>query len=278
MSHRRTPGKLTLAVRFLHSAIAEVQVIPTLEAVNPRRRAFARMPHPTFPSHPFGLATLRRDFWFKSVFGVACIVVFSGIFQWLQQHPRAEPQMWEACPSWEVIPFHAAWTWPYLALFPLIAVTWMAQPGWREVCRFFGAMLATGLVAWTFFYVWPTGSVRLSIAEIPWYYRAVITADAPLNSFPCLHAAFSVVAAFALLHGALRISRSLQVILWVLVAAICVAAVALRQHTDFDVLGGLVLGGGAGWAYRRSFARDGNQSETESDLGAVVEAELPTRD
>lgn len=235
------------------------------------------MQPPTSSSHPFGFAALRRDFWFKSVSGIACIVVFSGIFQWLQQHPRIEPRMWDWCPLWEVMPFHAAWTWPYLAMFPLIGVTWMMQPGWREVCRFFGAMLFTGVVSWTFFFLWPTGSVRLPLAEIPWYYRAVITADAPLNSFPCLHAAFSVVAAYGLLHGALRIGRGWQVTIWILVATICVAAIALRQHTDFDVVAGLGLGAAAAWGYRKSLARsDEPVAAPAAEIDAV--AEVAARD
>jgi hypothetical protein len=223
-------------------------------------------------------AVFLRDFWFKAVAGIGCIAVFSGIFQWLQQHPRIEPRMWDWCPLWEVIPFHAAWTWPYLAMFPLIAFTWMALPGWREVCRFFFAMLVTGLVAWTFFYLWPTGSVRSPMTEIPWYYHAVITADAPLNSFPCLHAAFSVVAGYALLHGPLHIARAWQVAIWILVSAICVAAIALRQHTDFDVLGGIALGGASAWGYRRSLVRC-LVPEREADADEIDGvAELPARD
>ena len=225
----------------------------------------------TQTTHPLNGALFLRGFWFKAVAGVVCIVVFSGIFQWLQQHPRIEPQMWDWCPLWEVLPFHVAWTWPYLALFPLIAVTWMVQPSWREVCRFFCAMLATGLVAWTFFYVWPTGSARPPMESISWYYRAVITADAPLNSFPCLHAAFGVVAAVALLHGPLRVGRPVQVGLWILVATICVSAIALRQHTDFDVLGGLVLGGFSAWGYRRSLAGRAECVEMAMELGAATE-------
>ena len=219
-------------------------------------------------SQQSGFAALRRDFWFKSVFGIASIVVFSGIFKWLQLNPQSEPRMWDWCPLWDLIPFHAAWTWPYLALFPLIGVAWMMQPGWREVLRFFGAMLGTGLVSWTFFLLWPTGSIRLPMAEIPWYYQAVIAADAPLNSFPCLHAAFGVVAASALLHGPLRIARGWQVVGWLLVATICVAAIALRQHTDFDVLGGLVLGGAAAWWYCRSLARE---EEGATEAGEEIE-------
>lgn len=224
------------------------------------------------PSRPFGGAALLHDFWLKAVAGVPCIAVFSGIFQWLQQHPRIEPRMWEWCPLWDLIPFHAGWTWPYLAMFPLIGVTWMMQPGWREMGRFFGAMLFTGAVSWAFFFLWPTGSVRLPMTEIPWYYHAVITADAPLNSFPCLHAAFSVVAAYSLLHGPLRVARGWQVAAWMLVATICVAAIALRQHTDFDVLGGLALGGAAAWGYRRSFAGEEESAATsEAELDGVAE-------
>jgi len=228
-------------------------------------------------SQPIGFAALRRDFWLKAAFGMPCIVVFSGIFKWLQLYPQSEPLMWDWCPFWDLIPFHTAWTWPYLALFPLIGVAWMMQPGWREMLRFFGAMLAAGAVAWSSFLLWPTGSVRPALTEIPWYYQALIAADAPLNSIPCLHAAFSVVATTALLHGALRAARGWRIVGWLFVAMICLAAIALRQHSDFDVLGGLVLGGVSAWGYRRSFVRDvETAAEPESEIEGV--AEVPARD
>ena len=231
-----------------------------------------------FPSPPSsGVALLRRDLCFKLAAGLASSVVFSGIFRWLQRHPQVEPQMWDSCPAWAVVPFHPVWTWPYLAMFPLIAAAWLLQPSWREVCRFLGAMAAAGLVAWSCFFLWPTGSIRPAVLEAPWYYQMVITADAPLNSFPCLHAAFSVVAAVALVHGPVRVGRPAQIAVWTLAGVICVAAVALRQHTDFDVLAGLVLGGGAGWAYRRSFDRDAVAVFVPAEpIETVVEA--PVRD
>lgn len=221
--------------------------------------------------HRFGLAALRRDFVLKVVLGVMCSMAFSGIFRWLQNHPRHEPLMWDWCPTWQLLPFEAAWTWPYLALFPLIGMAWLMQPGGREVARFFGAMLATALVAWTCFYLWPTGSVRPPLLAVPWCYRLVINADAPLNSIPCLHAAFSVVAAVALLGGPLQSSAGWRRATWGLVAAICVSAIALRQHTDFDVLAGLALGGAVAWGYRRSFRWFGpEESELEPAVGEIA--------
>lgn len=205
----------------------------------------------------------------KLIAGVIFSGLFSGVFQLLQRTPFGEAVVWRECWTWSALPFSDAWTLPYLSLFPLIALAWFAQPDWRELRRFLTAMLGAALVGWVAFLLFPTASVRPPVAGTGLIYQWMVALDRPTNSCPALHSAFATVAAVGLAHGASRVGPVLRFAVWAWVALIAVATVALRQHTDFDVLAGFAVGGIAGALYRRTFA-EATEPSSASDEDEMV--------
>lgn len=198
----------------------------------------------------------------KLIAGAVFSALFTGVFKFLQTAPLGAPHVWKHCWFWEHVPFTSAWTLPYMSLFVLIGIAWMAQPDWREVRRFLTAMFGAALCGWIAFLVFPTASARPSLEGTSLTYQWLAALDLPTNSSPALHSAFATVAAAALVHGATRVALGWRVFAWLWVAVIATATVVLRQHTDLDVLAGFAVGAVAAFFYRRSFTVEVEERET----------------
>lgn len=210
----------------------------------------------------------------KLISGAVFSALFTGVFKFLQTAPLAAPLVWEHCWVWDRVAFSSAWTLPYMSLFPLIGLAWMAQPDWREVRRFLTAMFGAALCGWVPFLLFPTASARPPLEGASVLYQWLAALDLPTNSSPALHSAFATVAAVGLVHGAMRVGWWLRTLVWLWVAIIAIATVVLRQHTDLDVLGGFAAGALASYLYRRSFATDSEERDAvageETVPGPVV--------
>jgi hypothetical protein len=166
----------------------------------------------------------------------------------------------ETCWTWTWLPFHAAWLGPYLLMFPLVGLPWFMLPEIGQVRRFFWCALGVAACGWVGFLTHPTACARPAAVGQPAPYQWMLAVDLPNNCLPCLHAAFSVLAAGALAGDCAWGRRAWgRVLLGLTLAAISVSIVALRQHTDLDTVAGLGLGAAGlaayrGWPVRRSAA------------------------
>ena len=199
-------------------------------------------------------AALREKILIGGIVGVICTIMYRS----LQAYGWREPLLRADCPGWSLLPFHAGWVWPYLSMFALVGLAWLALPDAAAVRRFALHMLGLAAVGWICFGVWPTACIRPVGEDLPTAYRWLVALDQPTNCFPCLHSAFSVLAAWVLAPCGGRI---LRLLLWAWVAVLVVSIIALRQHTDSDTLTGVVLGFIAGWSFRR------RQSGADERLG-----------
>jgi len=149
------------------------------------------------------------------------------------------------CWTWHWLPFDTVWLVPYLSMFGLMVLPWFLLP-LNSLRRFSLAILGPAACAWATFLVYPTACVRPNPASLPAIYQAFVFLDGPNNCLPCLHATFVVVPAWFLAAETrpFRTARSRALlIVWVFV--ILLSIVALRQHTDIDMLVGVLLGIGA---------------------------------
>lgn len=179
----------------------------------------------------------------RTAMGAAVGLIATIAYRSIQYVSVARAAIRQDCWTWQRLPFHAAWIWPYLSMFLLVGLPWFMLSTMRQVQRFAVCLLATAAVGWITFMVYPTACARPGADGQPAYYALLLTLDRPNNCLPCLHSAFSVLAAWALIQGTntfRHIGGAALLVFWLLL--ICVSIVALRQHTDVDMLAGVGLG------------------------------------
>lgn len=187
----------------------------------------------------------------RAAMGAAVGLIATIAYRSIQYVSVARAAIRHDCWTWQWLPFHAAWIWPYLSMFLLVGLPWFMLSSLRQVQRFAFCLLATAAVGWIAFIVYPTACARPAADGQPAYYALLLALDRPNNCMPCLHSAFSVLAAWALIQGS-NIFRHLAgaVFLAIWLMTICVSIVALRQHTDGDMLAGVGLGCINAWLFR----------------------------
>lgn len=194
---------------------------------------------------------LRHIHWARLIAGAVVGTTCSVMYQLLQHFPARAAQLRTDCWSWQMMPFSELWLWPYLSMFVIVGCAWLALPDKRSIKRFIACCLGTASIAWVCFYLWPTSCLRPSpeLRSIP--YRMLVFLDAPSNCLPCLHSAFTILAAVALHRWISRTQyrSALRLLLIIWVILINLSIIGLRQHTGIDITAGLLLGGCAGWIY-----------------------------
>jgi membrane-associated phospholipid phosphatase len=191
-----------------------------------------------------------RPFFKRLMLGALTGLVATIAYRTIQFVSIERADIRSTCWSWSKISFSPAWIWPYMSMFILVGLPWFLIPTIRRVKRFALCLLCVAAMGWLFFLLHPTACVRPDQEGQPGYYVALLVLDRPDNCMPCLHAAFSVLAAYALL-GTRRFLNGLaaNVLLGLWVLLICVSIVALRQHTDVDMIAGAFLGCAGAVAY-----------------------------
>jgi membrane-associated phospholipid phosphatase len=159
-----------------------------------------------------------------------------------------------------LVPVNFSAIWPYLSLYGLLllATLWITE---RRIVHRFGIGLAwLGVVSCFFFLLFPTGVSRPDSAGSPAAYQWMVTMDAPRNAFPSLHASLAVLAAIICQYQCRNCSwsRWLRTFIWAWVALIFWSCLALRQHTEIDLIGGGILGWATGWLALEAPTRDGD--------------------
>lgn len=182
----------------------------------------------------------------------AAVAVFAAIvYRSIQYVSLDRAVMRHECWTWRWLPFHAGWIWPYLSMFVLAGLPWFMLPGLWQVRRFAICLLAMAAVSWILFLGYPTACARPSADGQPAGYALLLDLDQANNCLPCLHSAVSVLAAWTLAQGTAffqNLAGKVFLIGWLLV--IFVSIVALRQHTDGDMLAGVGLGCLSAWRLR----------------------------
>ena len=140
-----------------------------------------------------------------------------------------------------LIPFNPAGIWLYLSFFLLVPYAYFtvdaARLRWLR-----RAMQLCALVCGLVFLLWPTtlhyptpAGVGLGGAAL----RLLLVVDSSQNCLPSLHAALTLLCAWALLDGRKPL-RSWLMLLWAV--GICFAIIQLRRHTSLDLAAGLAAG------------------------------------
>ena len=140
-----------------------------------------------------------------------------------------------------LIPFNPAGIWLYLSFFLLVPYAYFtvdaARLRWLR-----RAMQLCALMCGLVFLLWPTtlhypapAGVGLGAAAL----RLLLVVDSSQNCLPSLHAALTLLCAWALLDGRMPL-RSWLVMLWGV--GICFAIIQLRRHTSIDLAAGLAAG------------------------------------
>lgn len=94
-----------------------------------------------------------------------------------------------------------------------------------------------------FFFFMPTLCPRPQAAS-HWMYDGLMALDRPLNSLPSMHVAMAIyaVAALELVLAWRPFTIWIRIVLWLLVVAISISTMTLKQHFFIDVLSGAGIG------------------------------------
>ncbi|QYY34207.1 phosphatase PAP2 family protein (plasmid) [Cupriavidus pinatubonensis] len=139
------------------------------------------------------------------------------------------------------IPFNPAGVWIYLSFFILVPLTYLVvdTPTLRWLTR---ALQASGVVAGTIFLLWPTTLHYPTIVDksvsaqfLVWMQKW----DSRCNCLPSLHAALTVLCAWAL-SKTKNFLVTLAGFVWGL--AILYTVIQVRQHVAVDLSAGMLLG------------------------------------
>lgn len=185
--------------------------------------------------------------------GMGAAAVATLFYRGLQAATAYRAVLREECWAWTWLPFDEGWLGWYLSMFLLVGLPWFLLPTWSQVVRYGQCLLGMAAVGWITFLLYPTACARPDAAGHSWAYVLLLKLDGANNCLPCLHSAMAVLAVGALwpavgTKGAGLIRAGL--LAWT--TLIGVSIVALRQHTDWDTLVGVLLGLAATLGYRWS--------------------------
>lgn len=149
----------------------------------------------------------------------------------------------------DMIPFNEYFIIPYLLWFAYVAGAIMYffftnKQDYYRICMFLFTGMTISLLICTFF---PNGT-DLRTAVDPqknfcsWLVSIVHKADTATNVFPSIHAYNSLGVHFAVMNSkALKDKKLVRVSSFMLMTAICLSTMFLKQHSAVDVVGALIL-------------------------------------
>ena len=151
-----------------------------------------------------------------------------------------------------MIPVEPAWAPVYLSyfLFPFLPMLMIRQE--ELIRRTFLAWLSVWVIGYVCFLVYPTTLPRPvgGIGEdfFAWFLQNVYDGDPPRNCFPSLHVATFFIAALS----CWRVHRGVGLAAGLWAALIALSTLFTKQHYVADVIGGILLAGGAYGALLRT--------------------------
>lgn len=220
------------------------------------------------------LSRLRALWAAKLCLGAALTFVFCAGYFAIQYYPLRPPMRFSLTNIDRAVPFSPGWVWVYQSIYLLLPAAWICETA-DQLRRYAIGFAFLMLVGFTCFLLWPVAGPRPQ--ELPAeslndpMYRALLSYDTTLNSFPSLHVALAVYSAcvvVAVTSGSLRRWLSILLPLWI--ALIGYSTLATKQHYWVDLPPGIALG----WlarriAWRRSALSLTTRSARFADRGAL---------
>ena len=147
-----------------------------------------------------------------------------------------------------VMPFSLWWIFFYALIFSVAFLPGLVVKHPRLLRRAILAYILVEFVALTTFVVWPVKmTLRPEFVDTSsfaaWSVTLCYYIDHPTTCFPSLHVAISVLAALVVR----RADRPMGNLILVIAGLICASTMFVKQHYFADVVGGLILAGGAYW-------------------------------
>ncbi|MBX3019013.1 MAG: phosphatase PAP2 family protein [Bdellovibrionaceae bacterium] len=143
-----------------------------------------------------------------------------------------------------LIPFQAAFAWPYLFYYVLLGVPLVLVPRADELRVLWKRVAWASAISALVFIAFPTHPLRLANVEelpglAPWIIAMIYKIDPPANCFPSLHVLHSFLIA-ASYHRIPRY-RAFGVAFYLMAVGVALATVFIKQHYAADVIAGLFL-------------------------------------
>ena len=193
--------------------------------------------------------------WLKALGNTVFLVVFFQLYLWLQKNPLFAVTQIPATALDDWIGFQPWTITLYLSLWVYTALPVALQPDKPRLMRYAGTISVLCLVALLVFLVWPT-SVSDAVGVRPasnGLFAMLYAVDSTGNACPSLDVAASVMSCMWL-QAILTLVRAPAWLNAVNVAwclGIVFSTLATKQHLLLDVLAGVALGIGIGWASLR---------------------------
>ena len=189
----------------------------------------------------------RHPVWFMALYALFYLSFFALLERTIQT-----PDLWVHCQLDDLIPFCKYAIVPYILWFPWIPFTlfYLLYKAPREDFWRLCIPLFTGMTMTLLFYAIVPNGLALRPKYVPGtdifaqLVRMIYRSDTPMNVCPSIHVFNSVTLALAYHHCARLRGRKW---LWVRVSAdlLCVSIILstmlLKQHSVFDVIGGIIL-------------------------------------
>lgn len=150
-----------------------------------------------------------------------------------------------------LIPFATQAVYFYISWFPLMVVpilTFWHRKSYEELWDFIMPMLMAMFLSLLIYLFWPN-ALRLRPAEVTgnslsaWITRAIQSADSPTNVCPSIHVSTTILIDCSL-HRSPQFRKkgiAASALLHLLVIAICISVMMLKQHSIIDVASGAVF-------------------------------------
>lgn len=193
--------------------------------------------------------------WLKALGNTVFLVVFFQLYLWLQKNPLFAVTQIPATALDDWIGFQPWTITLYLSLWVYTALPVALQPDKPRLLRYTGAISVLCLIALLVFLVWPT-SVSDAVGVRPasnGLFAMLYAVDSTGNACPSLHVAASVMSCMWLqaILTQVRAPACLNAVNVAWCLGIVFSTLATKQHLLLDVLAGVALGIGIGWASLR---------------------------
>ena len=175
-------------------------------------------------------------------------IIYMSWFTWLERDVTQYQVIHVALDDY--IPFCEVFIVPYLLWFAYVAVVvvflmFKDKQEYYKACTFLMTGMTIFLIVST---LWPNGHhLRPAVLPRDNVFSDLVMmlwrTDTPTNLWPSIHVYNSMGAHFAVMHSSLSRKKGIRIASLILAISIILSTMLLKQHSVFDVVTGLLLGG-----------------------------------